>query len=128
VSLDIHPFTEMQWWAMCDANMGLPVPLREADMSRPFVYERAHGVFYVPMGSHQHAMSVLLAFQHGLCKGLEVAEKLALEFSHGTADHWLESTPGAAFRSSVGKKVQAGKPGNLTVIERRRLGVVEYLF
>lgn len=126
--LNIDPYTEEQWWAMCDANMGLPLPLNEADLSKPFVYERAHGVFYVPRGSHQHAMSVLLAFQHDLHKGVDVAKKLSLVFSSGTADHWLQNTPGAAFRSSVGKRVLVGKRGSLTVMERRRLGDVEYLF
>lgn len=108
--------------------MGLPVQLHGADLDKPFVYDRAYGLFYVPMGSHQHAMSILLAFQYGLCKGIEVAVHLGLKFSSATADHWLESTPGAAFRSSVGRSVQAGKPGNLTVIERRLFGAVDYLF
>jgi len=121
-------FSDERWWAMCSANMSVPVPLHLADVSQPFVYDRQYGLFYVPVGHHQLAMSTLLAWQHGCVKGLDVAEKLGLEFSDGTADRWLETTSGAAFRSSQGKKVQAGKRGALTVIERRLLGDVEYVF
>lgn len=125
---DTSPFSDEQWWSMCDACMSMPVPLAQADLSKPFVYDRQYGVFYVPMGYHQTAMSVLLAFQHGLTKGVDVSEKLELRYSEGTADEWLRATPGACFRSSVGKKVQAGQRGSLSVIERRIFGEVEYLF
>ena len=43
---------------------------------------------------------------------------MGLEFSSGTADYWLEHTPGAAFRSSVGKKILVAKLSNLNVVER----------
>ncbi|MEJ6003736.1 hypothetical protein [Paucibacter soli] len=126
--LDISPFTDPQWWAMCSINMDLPHPLDKADLSRPFVYQRGYGVFYVPGGRHQAVMSLLLAFQHGLNSGVDVANKLSLEYSSGTADHWLEHTPGAAFKSSVGKHVQVAGPDSLTAIERRILGSVQYVF
>ena len=70
--LDVRPFTDEQWWSMCDAHMSLPEPLAKADLTRPFVYARRYGVFYVPSGHHQHAMSILLAFRHGHTKGLAV--------------------------------------------------------
>jgi len=104
---------------MCDCGMECPVPLGEADLTRPFVYERRWGVFYVPMGMHPSAMSLLLAFQYGLTKGLKVAERLSLDYSDETADYWLKHTPGAAFRSSVGKRIQVGSFSNMTVQERR---------
>jgi len=127
--LDTAPFSDEQWWSMCDANMSLPVPFAKADLQQPFVYERRYGVFYVPFGQHQHAMSVLLAFQHGLVKGYEVAEQLGLCFSDGTADEWLKSTPGASFRSSVGQKVQVGSRASLNALERRLIGQdVTYVF
>jgi hypothetical protein len=84
--LDIRPFTDEQWWSMCDAHMSLPIPLAKADLQQPFVYERRYGVFYVPSGQHQNAMSILLAFHHGLTKGIDVADRLRLDFSQGTAD------------------------------------------
>ena len=121
-------FSDKQWWKMDSANMSYPVPLAKADLSKPFVYDREFGVFYVPCGYHQSAMSLLLAFKHGCKDGVDVAEKLNLEYSSGTADYWLENTQGAAFRSSVGEKIQAGKKGNLTVIERRIFGDVQYIF
>ena len=127
--LDVRPFTDEQWWSMCDAHMSLPEPLAIADLSRPFVYDRRYGVFYVPSGHHQHAMSILLAFRHGHTKGLAVAEHLGLAFSHGTADEWLRTTPGACFLSSVGKNVLAGNRESLSVLERRIIGRgVSYAF
>lgn len=101
--------------------MSLPVPLEQADLSRPFVYERQHGVFYVPFGKHQRSMSFLLALQHGCDSGVEVAQKLGLDYPELTADHWLEHTPGAAFRSSVGKCNQIGSSKGMTPLERRLL-------
>lgn len=120
--------SDEMWWAMCDAHMGLPVPLAEADLSRPFVYERRWGVFYVPGGYHPSAMSLLLAFQHGLCCGIDVGEKLKVSCSSGTADYWLEHTPGAAFRSSVGRCVSVGSLKGLTIQERRLFGEVKCVF
>lgn len=117
--------TDKMWWKMCDLHMALPVPLKEADLAKPFVYERKWGVFYVPMGMHQGAMSLLLAFQHGLESGVKVAEKLGLTYSEGTADYWLEHTPGAAFLSSVGdNRIQAGSFKQLNVREHRLFGDV----
>lgn len=66
--LDTSPFTDEQWWAMCDAHMSLPVPLAKADLTKPFVYERRFGLFYVPFGFHHRAMSLLLAFQYDLTR------------------------------------------------------------
>jgi len=120
--LDISPFTDEQWWAMCDANMSLPEPLAKADLTKPFVYERRFGVFYVPFGYHQLAMGTLLAFQHGLTKPGQVAELLNLNL-FGTGGHWLEHTEGACFFSSVGRTFQVWNPRSLNAIERRILGV-----
>ncbi len=99
--------------------MSNPIPLSKANLSHPFVYERRWGVFYVPNGKHQAAMSVLLAFQHNLQCGIDVAEKLNLEYSAETADYWLEHTPGAAFLSSVSKKIQIANFKLMTAQERR---------
>lgn|SRR3546814_50936 len=119
--------TDRQWWAMCDVNMSHPNPLHKADLTSPFVYERGFGLCYVPMGCHQSAMALLLAFQHGLYRRMEVVELLNLNDLSDAADYWLEHTPGAAFRSSVGKTVQAGSAKNLTVIEKRLFGSITYL-
>lgn len=117
-----------QFWKLCDAEMSDPVVLSRADVSRPFVYDRQFGFFYVPMGRHQQAMSLLLAFHHGHSDGLTAAGRLGLEYSSGSADHWLEHIPGTAFRSSQGSRVLAGRRGSLNAIERRIFGTVDYLF
>lgn len=113
---------------MCDAGLSTPVPLGSADLKNPFVYDRQYGIFYCQPGYHQSAMSLLLAFHHGFDNGIDVAEFLKLGYSSETADHWLSHTTGSAFKSSVNSKVYAGRPGNLTVIESRIFGGVQYLF
>ncbi len=120
--------TDKMWWEMCNFHMSLPVALAEADLSKPFVYERKWGVFYVPMGMHPHAMSLLLAFQHDLTNGIKVGDKLGLQYSDETADYWLEHTTGAAFRSSVGKRIQVASTKMLTIQERRLFGQASCVF
>lgn len=112
-------FTEEQFWKMCDAHMSDPVPLKNADLSKPFVYERQYGIFYVPCGMHPLAMSTLLAFQHGCNDAVDVAEKLGLRMSSGTADRWLETTAGACFKSSQSKKISTWSAKSLNAFERR---------
>lgn len=121
-------FTPEQWQQLVDAGASEPQPLHLADLSVPFVYYRPLGVIYCGAGKHRLAMSVLLAFAHGCESGVEVGEHLNLDFPDETADRWLEITAGAAFRSSVGRKVQAGKRAHLTMIEKRWLGDIQYLF
>ena len=121
-------FTPKQWHMLVAAGAQEPQPLHLADLTIPFVYDRMIGVFHCAAGRHRLAMSLLLAFRYGRDSGIEVGEELGLEFPDDTADRWLEETPGAAFRSSVGRKVQAGKRASLTLIEKRWLGEVEYLF
>lgn len=120
--------TDRKWNAMCDVNMSEPIPLEQADVSKPFIYDRKYGVFPVPNGSHQVAMSLLLAWQYDLKNGVLVAEKLKLSYSHGTADYYLKNTQGTAFLSSVGKNVCAGHKNNLTENEKEYLGRITYLF
>jgi hypothetical protein len=117
--IDTAPFTDEQWYAMCSAHMSMPVPLARADLTKLFVYDRAWGVFYVPFGCHPAAMSVLLAFHHKSTNVIEVAEKLGLDYSAGTADEWIEVIHGAAFRSSAGRGIQASTARSLNAIERR---------
>jgi hypothetical protein len=121
-------FTPQQWQALLEAGVKDPQPLHLADLSVPFVYDRAVGVFHCDAGKHRLAMSLLLAFAHGCESGIAVGEHLGLDFPDETADRWLEITSGAAFRSSVGRKIQAGKRSHLTMIEKRWLGDIQYLF
>jgi hypothetical protein len=121
-------FTTAQWQMLQDAGAREPQPLHLADLSQPFVYYRPVGVLHCGPGKHRLAMSILLAFAHDCASGVEVAEHLGLDFPDETADRWLETTPGAAFRSSVGRRVLAGKRGSLTQIEKRWLGDIQYLF
>lgn len=121
-------FTDKMFWKMVDCNMSNPVPLAEADLTKPFVYERRWGVFYVPFGYHAISMSLLLAWQNNCDSPIDVGDLLGLRASDETADHWLEHTEGAAFRSSVGKQIQVATRKGLTVQERRLFGDVACVF
>jgi hypothetical protein len=118
--------TDQQLDKLYDLNASDPVPLGLADLSKPFVYDREYGVFYVAPGYHPAVMSQLLAMAHGCLNQSEVGRLLGLRDSHAMADRWLESQVGA-YRSSVSNKVVAGRRGRLTPIERRLLGEVHYL-
>ncbi|WP_077594131.1 hypothetical protein [Polaromonas sp. A23] len=124
----MRSLTSQQLETLKEAGASEPKPFHLADLSRPFVYDRAFGVFYCVPGHHRCTMSLLLAYAKGYESGIDAAEDLDLDFPDETADRWLEEVQGTAFRSSVGHRVQVGKRANLTLIEKRWLGEVEYVF
>lgn len=126
--ITMRSLTSEQLQTLREAGASEPEPLHLADLGRPFVYDRAFGVFYCAPGRHRDTMSLLFAFARGYESGIDAAEEFGLDFPEETADRWLEEIKGTAFRSSVGYRVQVGKRANLTFIEKRWLGEVEYLF
>lgn len=38
--------TDDKWHAMCNVNMGVPEPLETADLTKPYVYDRAYCQFH----------------------------------------------------------------------------------
>lgn len=125
--LDVTKLTQIQRNGFIDLHISYPIRLSEADLSRPFVYEREYGLFYVPGGYHQAAMSLLLAIRHDCEDGIDVAEELGLEYLCGTADYWLEHVSGAAFRSAVSPVIQVATQQGLSIEERRLFGKVSCL-
>lgn len=119
---DAFEHTDRHYWAMCSAGMSLPVALDEANLTKPYVYDRQYGVFYVNAGQHPAAMALLLAWQHGLNSGVDVAHQLGLRYSTEAAEHYLETTPGACFKSSVSQTAETWRIDHLTDNERRALG------
>ncbi len=107
--------------------MSDPVPLAKADLSIPFVYDRTYGVFYVPFGYHQAAMATLYAWSIQRDNYTEVAIELDAD-SSDLADAWLDNIEGAAFKSSMGKKIQLGHTSRLTPQERRAFSDVTVVF
>jgi hypothetical protein len=118
--------TETMWWQMCNNNMSQPVMLKNADITKPFVYDRRWGVFYTPFGHHQGAMRLLLTWQQGCRNENEMCERLNIRYDRA-ADYWLQHTPGSAFLSGApGGKIQVWSFKNLTAGELRLLdNVVE---
>jgi len=115
-TVEIKNLTGGLWNRFCDARMSFPVPLHESDLTKPFIYDRAYGVFYVAFGHHQVAMHTLLAIH-----GVEIDD-----ISSG-ADMFIEEIPGTAFRSSVGKCIITWSLKNLNAIERRIMTATDEL-
>lgn len=120
--LNEKKLTQDQRWRAIDTHMSDPIPLKDADLTKPFVYDREYGVFYVAGGYHPSAMSLLLAWHHGYEDPIDYAMDNNLDYYYDTADKWLKETKGAAFKSSVGKRIQAGPRSNFTLGELKILG------
>lgn len=113
--------TDEQWYAMCDARMSRAVALRDADLTKPFVYDRRFGLFYVPMGYHQQAMALLYAFHHGVTRTYECADVLGIAYDRVAklADRWLSEKSGTCYKSSMHQSIRCWKPGHLSAAELR---------
>ena len=99
--------TDRHRWKMVDAGMSMPVPLQEADLTKPFIYQRGFGISYVNLGHHMTVMSLLYIFNKGYIDYIDLLEDDKVDNNMECwemADAWLE-LPGTAFRSSVGKGV-----------------------
>jgi hypothetical protein len=124
--------TERQFHVLCSLGASEPIPPGRADLSKPFVYDRGWGVFYVPSGHHQQMMATLLAWNHGCKDTWEVSQKLGMRcMSTKLADHWLETTPGACFKSSQKSadgdvRVHAARSTSLNTMEKRWFGPLTY--
>jgi hypothetical protein len=120
-SEDFGPFTDEQWWALCSLRVGMPLPLSEACLDSPFVYDRKWGLFYVASGYHVHMMGLLLAFHHGYTDWIDFARSIGVkggDVISKLADAYLEQIEGTAFKSSMGSHIVAGKRMHLSSGER----------
>jgi hypothetical protein len=128
-SVNTGPFTERQFYAMCDVDLDLPRPL-STSLPPMFLYDRKWGVMFCPGGSHNAAMALLYAFHRGYqsrIEGMQKEPKIFMDY-HVCADLWLETIPGTAFRSSVGGRVtRAWSPESLAPYEARLLGPIDYI-
>ena len=115
---------------MCDACMSMPVPLEDADLSKPFVHSRRYGVFYVPFGKHQVTMALLYGWENGHnCAPGNLWAIYGVSEYADLADLFLQTVPGAAFRSGVSNsRVTAGLQKNLHLGELSKFGSVDFLF
>lgn len=109
------------WWKMCDYRMSEPVPLEKADLSKPFVYDRAFGVFYVGASHHQSVMALLFAWHRDHedyldldVSGFGLREPCPIDL----AERYLTMHVGTCFKSSVSQKVICGFLKNMNEKER----------
>lgn len=108
------------WWLLCSFKMSEPVPLHKADLTKPFIYDRNFGVFYVPFGLHQAAMSLLLAwhFDTRTYLDLDVAALFGLrDHDTGELSERFLMMSGTCFKSGVGKQIICYKKSNLNETE-----------
>ena len=121
------------WWKMYDCNMSRPVQLNKADLSKPFLYDRRYGVFYVGFAHHRFAMALLLSLDYGEYDYLDldhtqfgISDFRKIDV-HGYADYYIENTEGTCYRSSLSDNVIAGKKGHLNSNELDYFYPVDYL-
>ena len=118
---------------MCDVGFSRPVPLNEADLNKPFVYDRRYGVFYVGFGKHPFAMALLLAWDKGVNSYIDIDHKAIgisdFESSEASpySDYYLANTQGTCYLSTQSKTVKAGAKGNLNSMELDYFFPVDYL-
>lgn len=99
-------------WAF-SANMEGPFELNAQAISHGFVYDREYGLFYVSFGHHPIAMANILAWHEGFDNAAQAYQSEDLKQkmncsridSQKMAEYWIENYPGAAFLSSVAKKI-----------------------
>lgn len=119
--------TQEQFWAACDANMSDPLTLEQADLSKPFVYDREYGLFYVPCAYHQLALAQLFAWHTGFVKAYDAIDAFKMRDSSQAADKLFENFPGIAILSSVGVTVHAFNKNSLTQREKDFFGKITYM-
>lgn len=113
--MNIQIITEEQWWDISD-YASMPIPLREFDMSYPFVYDRRYGIFRCNFSCHQILMATIYEWEHG-------EQARTYNFPFDIADRYIIETPGTSFMSSVGGRgVVVGRLKNLNLSERRFFG------
>lgn len=102
-----------------------PVRLQDADLSRPFVYDRRYGVFYVGTAKHAFVMATIYAWDRGYTDYFDMP---IVGTVTDIADDYLIKTVGTAFRSSLStKRIVAGKPTNLNDTEIDYFGNIYYI-
>lgn len=117
------------WWSMVRYGLSEAHCLRTADLTRPFVYDRYFGFFYVPATKHPAAMSLLLAWHHGCADPFDLPKSVAPSFdSEALADRYLESISGTCYRSSVSKGITyTWTRQSLNVFESDLFSPIKYL-
>lgn len=130
--------TDEMFYLLCDYRMSEPIPLKDADLTSPFIYDRDYGVFYVDGGYHQLGMALLFAWRHGalsvrqLLKENSDIKKRVSERSHSSSGKYeylsecfLLDLKGTAMGSSVASHLQVGRIRNLNEEEKQIIGRYE---
>lgn len=118
----MNELSDEQWWVVSD-YCSMPVALQSADITKPFIYVRGYGVFYVNMGHHHIMFATIYAWQKGI---LHAGDGLIeLDMSIDEMADALSEQDGVAWRSSVGRDIIYAS--SLNYAERSYLQTVEYI-
>lgn len=98
--------TDEQWWAISD-YASQPIPLRDADLTRPFLYVRGYGVFYIDMGCHQLVSALIYTWMQGKPDIFDLVDEGVLEATscYEVAATRLTELDGVASLSNVGRDI-----------------------
>lgn len=96
------PSDELWYW-MCDVGISKskPEPLRTADLTKPWLYDRRFGVFYVDIGGHQCAMANIYARVSGYDNAFDMEDDTGIIAFRDQAEEYLKKTPGTAYMSGA---------------------------
>lgn len=114
-------------------GMSNPTKLNQADLRKPFIYHRKHGVFYVKNGCHSLAMTQLLCWDLGVNKKTEINTDLLFGKNNCDvdigflSDFFIENTKGTCFLSSNSDFIFCGRSGHLDFRELTFFKGVSYL-
>lgn len=114
-------------------GMSDPIKLSNADLTKPFIYHRKHGVFYIRNGYHSAAMTKMLCWELGVYNKDEIDTELLFGKKRTDvdigflSDYFIENTKGTCFLSSNSPHIFCGKIGYLDFRELTFFKGVSYL-
>lgn len=110
--------TDEQWYRMCDSGLSHPFALKDADLTKPFVYDRKLGFYYVGFGQHDIAMRMLFTIHHGELWPDKVQDKLGVHYDD-MAEEYLKTISGTCYKSAIRKEIVMWNKHSLSIIEKR---------
>ena len=122
--------TDRQWHAMCGAGLGRPLSLQEADLDRPYCYDREYGFFGVEPAKHWSAQAFLYSLHCGQdgTDWFEFGDKLFPGNLQAVGGLYMAQVPGTAYMSSIyTARPTSGFEGSLRPFELRWFNDVRYL-
>ena len=101
-----------------DYKMTLPIPLKDADLGEPFIYDRRYGVFYIQGSYHLSGTAMLYAWSQGAKNSFDFLMDTGLNAGK-QSEKFLLDLEGTAVGSSVSSFIEIGRLKNLNEEEKQ---------